>query len=165
MIKYALRCEHEHHWDAWFASMSGYDDQIKRGLVECPFCGSKSVEKAPMAPSVVTSKAARKADTANQSDDIAGQAPLPVANDLPGLGLLEPVQTMLKEMRQHIEKTHDYVGDNFAHDVRAMHDGDIDKRPIYGNATVSEVRALVEDDIPVAPLPLLASPKGVKGIH
>ncbi len=163
MIKYALRCNREHVWDAWFPSISGYDDQHARGLVDCPYCGSKQVEKAPMAPSVVTSKS--KVARQETESEPAPQTALPVANELPSLTIPEPIKAMLAEIRERVEKTHDYVGDTFAREVRAMHEGETEERPIYGQATPSEVRALIEDDIPVAPLPMLAAPKGVKGVH
>lgn len=164
MIKYALRCEQEHNWDAWFPSMSGYDDQLARGLVDCPYCGSKTVEKAPMAPSVVSSRARAIAPVEApivQSDDNK----LPVATNELSLRLPEPIKAMLEEMKAKIEKTHDYVGDTFAREVRSMHEGETEERPIYGEATPSEVRALIDDDIPVAPLPAMISPKGAKGLN
>jgi hypothetical protein len=167
MIKYALRCDKQHNWEAWFASISGYDDQQARGLVECPFCGTTSVEKAPMAPAIVSSiKAARHSESAAQTSKTA---PVPdpgiATSNLPSLTLPEPIQAMLAEFKQHIEATHDYVGDTFAREARAMHEGDTQERPIYGQATTSEIRDLIEDDIPIAPLPTLASPKGIKGVH
>lgn len=166
MIKYALRCDQHHNWDAWFPSISGYDDQHARGLVDCPFCGSKNVEKAPMAPAVVSGRSGRSepSDTI-QTSDISDSARLPVATEDISLAVPEPIREMLAEMKAKIEKSHDYVGDTFAREVRAMHEGETEERPIYGEATASEVRALIEDDIPVAPLPILASPKGVKGLH
>jgi hypothetical protein len=166
MIKYALRCEHDHQWDAWFPSISGYDDQHKRGLVDCPICGSKNVEKAMMAPSIRTSKSARvdMPEIETKSEKTA-DTQLPVATQDMNLSIPEPIKALFAEIKERIEKTHDYVGDTFAREVRAMHEGDTEERPIYGEATASEVRALIEDEIPVAPLPMLASPKGVKGVH
>ena len=163
MIKYALRCDREHIWDAWFPSISGYDDQRARGLVDCPYCGSKQIEKAPMAPSIVTSKS-QVARQETESEP-APQPTLPVANELPNLTIPEPIRAMLAEIKERVEKTHDFVGDTFAREVRAMHEGETEERPIYGQATPSEVRALIEDDIPIAPLSMLAAPKGVKGVH
>jgi hypothetical protein len=166
MIKYALRCEHEHAWDAWFPSISGYDDQHERGLVDCPICGSKKVEKAMMAPSIRTSRSVRVDMTELETkSDVAADAQLPVATQDMGLSIPEPIKEMFAQMKERIEKTHDYVGDTFAREVRAMHEGETEERPIYGEATAPEVRALIEDEIPVAPLPMLASPRRVKGVH
>jgi hypothetical protein len=167
MIKYALRCDQAHTWDAWFPSISGYDEQQARGLVDCPFCGSTKVEKAPMAPAVVTSRAATtKTDTDIETKSVeAPETTLPVVTEPTPLAMPEPLKAMLSELKERIEKTHDYVGDTFAKEVRAMHEGETEHRPIYGEATAKEVKELLEDDIPVAPLPVLASPKGTKGVH
>jgi hypothetical protein len=172
MIKYALRCDQDHNWDAWFPSISGYDAQAARGLIDCPFCGSKKVEKAPMAPALVTSVQDR--GVTEPSSDVtrspaANSAPNELAvsttSDVMGLRVPEPVKAMLAELKARVEASHDYVGDRFAREARAMHEGETEERPIYGQATLAEVRDLIEDDIPVAPLPLLASPKGFKGVH
>jgi hypothetical protein len=166
MIKYALRCEHSHQWDAWFPSISGFDDQNARGLVDCPYCGSKEVEKAPMAPAIVTSKPAKTAAPGPASElPMTPNLPVAIAKGDMGLQIPEPVRAMMAEIKERIEKTHAYVGDTFAREVRAMHDGETEQRPIYGEATAKEVRELIEDEIPVAPIPMLASPKGVKGVH
>jgi hypothetical protein len=57
MIRYALICDQAHPFEAWFGSSDAYDDQASRGLVECPFCGSKAVRKQIMAPAVVNGRA------------------------------------------------------------------------------------------------------------
>jgi hypothetical protein len=163
MIKYALSCDGQHNWDAWFPSISGYDDQLTRGLIECPFCASKSVGKAPMAPSVQTSRS--KVQQPPEMVATSETTNLPVASQVPDLSMPEPLKALLSEIKERIEKTHEYVGDTFAREVRAMHDGDTDERPIYGEATAKEITALIEDDIPIAPLPLMGNPRGVKGVH
>ena len=56
MIRYALRCERDHTFESWFQSSSAYESQVKRKLVECPTCGSTKVEKAIMAPRIVSKK-------------------------------------------------------------------------------------------------------------
>jgi hypothetical protein len=163
MIKYALRCEHDHTWDAWFPSISGYDEQAARGLVACPFCDSMIVEKAPMAPSVVTSRG--RAIKPVEGPPTPNEATLPVTTDDMSLSLSEPVKAMIAEIKSKIEATHDYVGDTFAREARAIHDGESQERPIYGEATAAEVKALIEDEIPVLPLPAGLSPKGNKGVN
>jgi hypothetical protein len=158
MIKYALVCEHDHSWDAWFASISGYDDQQNRGLVECPFCASKVVRKAPMAPSIVMARP--EVGQREASIEQTAEATLPVIAETPDLSVPAPLRAFMEEVKKKISQSHDYVGDSFAREVRAMHDGDIEERPIYGEATPQEVKALIEDDIPVLPLPDMMSPKG-----
>ena len=134
MIRYALVCDHAHPFEAWFGSSDAYDDQAARGLVECPFCGSHAVSKQIMSPAVAGTKR-RGADP-----DLAAR-----------------VQTMMmqaaREVRSHVEQNFDYVGDAFAREARAIHEGAAEKREIYGEATPAEVRALKEDGVPCAALP------------
>ena len=133
MIRYALRCEHDHGFEAWFGTSADYDEQATRGLVECPACGSRAVSKQIMAPAVAgTRKAAPAPDLAK-------------------------VQTMMmqaaREVRSHVEQNFDYVGDAFAREARDIHEGRSEKREIYGEATPAEVKKLRDDGVPCAPLP------------
>jgi hypothetical protein len=52
MIKYNLICDHNHEFEGWFSTSSDYEDQRQSGLLVCPECGTKKVEKAIMAPAV-----------------------------------------------------------------------------------------------------------------
>ena len=139
MIRYALSCEHDHPFEAWFGSSSDYDDQAARGLVECPFCASKLVRKQIMAPAVAGTKRKGGPDPAVQAQTMMMEA--------------------MSKVRRHVEENFDYVGDRIAREARDIHEGDSEARPIYGEATPKEVRALVEDGVPVAPLPAAATPK------
>jgi hypothetical protein len=133
MIKYALACEHGHPFEGWFGSSADYDDQAARRLLQCPVCDSHAVAKQIMAPAIAGTKAQRKDPT-------------------PG-----PTRAMMMEamgkIRRHVEDTFDYVGDTFAKEARAIHEGKSEERGIYGEASPAEVKALVEDGVPVAPLP------------
>jgi hypothetical protein len=133
MIRYALRCEHGHGFEAWFGTSTDYDDQAARGLVECPVCGSHAVSKQIMAPAV------------------AGARTSPAEPDL------AKMQTMMmqaaREVRSHVERNFDYVGDAFAREARDIHEGRSEKREIYGEATPAEVRKLKEDGVPCTALP------------
>jgi len=134
MIRYALLCEHEHGFEAWFSDSAAYDDQAARGLVECPFCASKAVRKAIMAPAVAgTKKSAPAVEPAPEMQSMMMEA--------------------MAKVREHVEDNFDYVGDAFAREARDIHEGRAEHRDIYGEATPSEVRALREDGVPVAPLP------------
>jgi hypothetical protein len=140
MIKYALSCDHDHAFEGWFGSSSDYDDQAARGLVDCPVCGSKAVRKQIMSPSVAGTKAQKV-------------APEPSAQ------MREMMKTALGEMRRQVEESFDYVGDRFAKEARDIHDGKSEDRGIYGEASPTEVKALVEDGIRIAPLPPAAPKK------
>ena len=134
MIRYALSCEHDHGFEGWFGSSSDYDDQAGRGLVECPVCGSKAVRKQIMAPAVAGTKA--RASGADMPPQMRGM-----------------MMEAMGKVRAHVEENFDYVGDAFAREARDIHDGKSEERGIYGQATPTEVRKLVEDGVPVAPLP------------
>ena len=133
MIRYALACDHDHPFEAWFSSSSDYDDQAGRGLVECPFCGSRAVSKQIMAPAVAGTKRS---------------APAP---DLARMRSM--MMEAAREVRTHVEQNFDYVGDAFAKEARDIHEGRSEHREIYGEATPAEVRKLKEDGVPCAPLP------------
>lgn len=137
MIKYALKCEAGHDFEGWFSSSDGFDDQAARRLIECPLCGTSNVGKAIMAPQVRTSEKAEETRKA--------------------------VAEALYKLRRHVEQTHDYVGSEFASEARDMHDGLTPERPIYGEATADEVKALVDDGVPVAAIPVFTPPKGEGG--
>ena len=132
MIRYALSCANGHRFEGWFASSADYDGQQASGLLECPLCASKSVGKQIMAPAVV---GARK----TVQDEPAGKA--------------EMMMQAIGAIRAHVEENFDDVGDAFAKEARAIHEGRAEERGIYGQASAKEVRELVEDGVPVAPLP------------
>lgn len=133
MIKYALVCSASHEFEGWFGSSSDYDDQASRGLVDCPVCGLADVKKQIMAPAVAGTKAQKAADMAPQMREMMMQAQAAV--------------------RSHVEENFDYVGDTFAKEARAIHEGKSEERGIYGEASPKEVTALIEDGVRVAPLP------------
>ena len=125
MIHYALTCEKTHRFDGWFASSTAFESQRDSGQVQCTICGSMQVDRALMAPAVA-----------------AG-----------GTGLQDGEKTQLEQLRDHIETSSDYVGLRFADEARAMHEGRSESRAIYGEARPEEARALIEDGVPIAPLP------------
>lgn len=127
MIRYALKCANDHRFDSWFQSADAFDGLMEKGLVECPECGVSAVEKAVMAPRVGTSRALSAPE--------------------------EGAEKALAEMRAKVEAESDYVGEKFASEARAMHLGDVPERSIYGEAKPEEAKALIEDGVPVLPLP------------
>jgi hypothetical protein len=129
MIRYDLRCANGDEFEAWFGSIADYDKQAASGLVECPHCGSSHVEKAPMAPAVVTGRAKE----ARKERAVA--------------------MAMAAKVREHIKDNFDYVGDKFADEARKMHSGDAEERAIWGEATPEQARQLEEEGIPAAALP------------
>jgi len=133
LIRYALTCDSDHPFEGWFGASADFDDQQARGLIACPSCGSAKIRKAIMAPAVSGTK---KRDQDLSPAKIRGMA-----------------LSAMRRVRSHVEENFDDVGDAFASEARAIHEGRAEERGIYGQATPEEVRALTEDGIPVAALP------------
>ncbi|WP_417719753.1 DUF1178 family protein [Salipiger sp.] len=133
MIQYSLKCTQDHQFDSWFQSAAAFDKLQAAGMVSCAVCGSSDVHKELMAPRVNSGKTAA--------------APTPLS---------EPAsqeEKALRAFREHVEKHSDYVGGNFATEARAMHLGETPHRPIWGETRGEEARSLIEDGVPIAPLP------------
>jgi hypothetical protein len=151
MIRYSLRCERGHAFESWFQSSSAYESQEKRKLVNCPVCGSPKVERAIMAPQIVSKKGrdgAVPAPAAPADVTAPTSTPLLMAQE-------RELRAKLRELRDHIVKNADNVGERFPNEARKMHYGDIEHRPIYGEASPDEARALIEEGVEVSPLPVL----------
>jgi hypothetical protein len=151
MIHYNLRCARGHAFESWFQSSSAYETQEKRKLVNCPVCGSAEVERAIMAPQIVSKKGREVAVAAPApATEVATPASTPLL-----MAQERELRTKLKELRDHIVKSADNVGERFPVEARKMHYGDIEHRPIYGEASPDEARALIEEGVEVTPLPVL----------
>jgi hypothetical protein len=163
MIKYALICDQGHTFESWFSNAEGYETQVKRGFVECPSCQSRQVSKAMMAPSVSTSrrKDALRAQAAAMQAQAPCAPPAPAAAAQPAqpLALLDEGQqamrAMVRELHQKLTENSTDVGDRFTAEAREMQTGDAPLRPIHGRATMEEAKALMEEGVPVMPLPTL----------
>ncbi len=135
MISYTLKCEHGHTFDSWFQSAEAFDKLLSAGMVTCSVCGTLGVEKAVMAPRVRPAR--------NTAKPAAGPLSAPAS----------PAEQALAEMRKMVEENSEDVGEKFADEARKIHDGDAPERSIIGQAKPEEAKALVEDGIPIAPLP------------
>ncbi|WP_295042410.1 DUF1178 family protein [uncultured Paracoccus sp.] len=132
MIRYGLRCENGHEFDGWFRSSDAFETTRAAGHVACTQCGSAKVEKTLMAPSV----AAKPSEPAPGSPE-----------------------AVLRALRAQVEANSDYVGLKFADEARAMHEGRAPGRAIHGEARIEDARKLLEDGVPVAPLPFIPRQK------
>jgi hypothetical protein len=151
MIRYNLRCERGHTFESWFQSSQAYETQEKRKLVNCPSCGSARVERAIMAPRIVSKKSRERAlpaPAAAAEATTPASTPLMMAQD-------HELRAKLRELRDHIVKNADNVGERFPVEARKMHYGDIEHRPIYGEASPEEARSLIDEGVEVSPLPVL----------
>ncbi len=129
MIRYSLKCDKGHTFDSWFKSGEAFEKLKASNMVACAVCGSDDVAKTLMAPSVSTDK----------------ERPLSAPHS--------PAEQALAELRKEVESKSEYVGTRFAKEARAMHDGNAPIRSIYGEAKAEEAKALIEEGVPVIPLP------------
>jgi len=162
MIVFDLKCEHSHQFEAWFKSSGAYEDQLKSGLVTCPFCDSAAITKAPMAPNVATkgnqTARGRQGEGGNQ---LLKPEEKPENNDaiLSGTGdhtltaLAAEAQKVFAKLKVHVEENCDYVGSDFADEARKIHYGESKERGIYGESTKEETIELLEEGIDIMPLP------------
>lgn len=127
MIRYALKCQEGHEFESWFQSASAFDVLAKAGHLSCAVCGAPDVQKTLMAPRV----GADKERTA----------------------VADPRATAIAEMRREVEANATYVGGKFAEKAREMHEGTSPETSIYGEANLAEARALIQEGVPVVPLP------------
>jgi len=147
MIRYALKCNEGHGFDSWFESAEAFDTLSKRGLVSCPQCGATGIEKAIMAPGLSTGS--------NTAQGVEANGPVhPTPLSAPS-----EMETAIARMRAHVEANSEYVGRDFARAARDMHEGLEPERSIHGEANTDEAKKLIEDGVPVAPLPFTPNRK------
>jgi hypothetical protein len=155
MIRYALACGNGHAFESWFQNSAAYDKQVKRGLVTCPVCNSAKIEKTIMSPRLAGSK--KRGDVPAPAPDASATAPSP---DAPApVAMVSPQEhefrKKLKELREHLTKNADYVGQKFPEEARKMHYGETEHRSIYGEASPDQAKELHEEGIEFHPLPVL----------
>lgn len=144
MIKFTLKCEHDHQFESWFQSAEAFDKLDAAGMVSCAACGTTSVEKAMMAPSIRASRDAP--DTPTPSRGALASTP-------------DARTTAIAALKKQVEENSEYVGRNFATQARDMHQGLSPDRAIHGEAKPDEARKLIEDGVPVLPLPFVPGRK------
>jgi hypothetical protein len=131
VIRYTLTCDNDHQFESWFQSSAAYDKLRGAGMVKCETCGSIDVTKSLMVPGIPKK----------------GRA---LTNDAP---------TPLEKMRKDVEDNSEYVGTSFAVRAKDMHDGVEPAQSIYGEANLKEVKSLVDDGVPIVPLPFVPKKK------
>ena len=141
MIRYALKCSNDHRFESWFQSAVSFDWLASKGHLSCAVCGAETVQKDMMAPTVRHAPATVR--------EARGSLTLPNTE----------IEKAIVELRRKVAENADYVGSDFATIARAIHEGDAPERAIWGEARPDEARALLEDGVPVAPLPFLPTNK------
>lgn len=152
MIVFDLACKNAGHvFEIWFGSSSDYDDQKARGLVVCPYCGSTDIDKAVMAPNVAA-KGNRGASPAAAGSGTPASPTIAAAANPPSPAQFKAMVAKLAEVQAKMLEGSEHVGARFADEARSMHLGESDPRPIHGQTSVAEAKALIEEGISVAPL-------------
>lgn len=157
MIRYALVCDNAHEFESWFASSSSFEDQLRRGLVACPLCDSKHVDRAIMAPNVARSdRGTRSVEVEPEASSAAVPAAPTPAAPAALIGENEiALRQMLTALHKHVAENAEHVGPRFADEALKIHHGESDSRPIYGEATSEDARMLHEEGVEFMPLPRL----------
>ena len=145
MIVFDLSCASGHRFEAWFRDGVAFDEQRQASTIRCPICSDAEVAKAPTAMHVAQSR--RRSDGGGEQGSDRAK---PVAQPVPA-----EVAHALRELRDHVEKSCDYVGERFAEEARSIHYGEKVARNIYGEASTEDAAALREEGITVQPLPWL----------
>lgn len=147
MIRYSLRCGNDHGFDSWFKGADAFAALQSARQVACPVCGSTEVHKDLMTPAVRPARKAAPSNSREGADRPDLSAP---ASDL---------EAQIAALRRQIEENSEYVGMNFATEARRIHAGEAPGRAIHGEARPDEARAMLEEGLPVAPLPFLPARK------
>lgn len=150
MIVFDLSCTLGHRFEGWFGSSADFEDQHVRGLLTCPTCGDAEVSKAPMAPAVPAKANARQ-------EVLPAQAPQQLANTPMPPQVRKALAALAKAQTEALKHS-TWVGDKFAEETRKMHYGERDDTPIHGQASLAEAKALIEEGVPITPLPFPVVP-------
>ncbi len=161
MILFTLRCADGHEFEAWFRDNANFERQSKRDLIACPDCGSHKVDKAMMAPRLGRSTKGRdEVAPPRLSETRAAEAEViaPSALSAPDAPPTPAeFRRALQVLRRHVETNCENVGKGFAEEARRIHKGEAQERGIYGEATPSEAKTLVDEGIEIAAIPWVPS--------
>jgi hypothetical protein len=127
MILFNLLCGRDHEFEGWFRSGAAFDEQLAASELVCPVCSDRSVRKAPMAPGVISSGK-------KESREVG-------------------LRDSLAALRRAVEENCDYVGERFPEEARRIHYGEAEERPIYGQTSLDEARALYNEGVEVMLIP------------
>ena len=154
-----LQCGQQHSFEGWFGSEDDFQSQLARSLVACPLCGDTGIKKLLSAPRLNLGATDPQADTIDQPDTSTVSNPVSLPSELHASPMTDRQAHWLQKVREVLAHTDD-VGEQFASEARRMHYGETDHRPIRGHATADQALELLEEGIPVMPLPMPAALKG-----
>ena len=136
MVIFDLQCTHLHIFEGWFSSLEELKSQLEKGLVSCPVCDDKNVQKIPTAPKLARSSVDKEIKSA------AGKA----------LQFTQQ-QDFLRKVHTHIEENYEDVGTKFADQALKMHQGELEQKGIRGSATKDQVHELNKAGVEAVPIP------------
>ena len=164
-----LQCAQQHVFEGWFGSETDFQDQLKRGLVQCPLCGDATIAKRLSAPRLNLSGTREKSADGELSGPTSQQnlrensreEAAPARQDLVAGPQVDPaLAAAWMAIAKRIIANTDDVGDKFAEEARKIHYGETKERSIRGKASADETQALLEEGIAVLPLLM---PEALKG--
>lgn len=160
MILFDIKCSDGHVFEAWFQNNEAYEQQVDNDLVECPLCGCTKISKSLMAPNISAkgNTAGESYQSARDNEDhkVMVSAHSDPTNEVSSDDVkraLDHMHNTMAKFRRQVEKSCEYVGDNFADEARKIHYGEGEKRGIYGETTIRETEELLEEGIDILPVP------------
>lgn len=151
VIVFELLCSKRHRFEGWFASSDAFERQSAQGLVACPVCASAEVRKVPSAK--VTRPRAAPQPSEAEAKRVADARPQE-RSEAPAAGGAATKQMALAAFIDQVLANSEDVGTRFAEEARRIHYGEAAKRSIRGQASPEETEALLDEGIPVVPLPI-----------
>ena len=130
MIKYNLKCKNKHEFESWFSDSVEFEKLLKKKMIECLFCKTKSIKKSIMSPRISSKKEI----------------------NFPNKEIRKMKKDLLK-LRKFVEKNFDYVGENFPSEVRKVYYDKKRNKNIYGTATAKEADELNNEGIDLTTIP------------
>ena len=132
MIKYNLKCKNKHEFESWFSDSKEFEKLVKKNMIECVYCKTRSVKKSIMSPRITNKK----------------------ERTFPNKEIKKIKKDLLK-LKNFVEKNFDYVGEDFPREVRKIYYDKNKRKNIYGTATSKESDELKEEGINLTTIPWL----------
>ncbi len=156
MKVFNLKCDHGHPFEGWFRSHLAFEEQKSGGLLSCPFCDSRVIEKTLSAPRLNLSGAeassTERAAPVSAETSVAASSAVSEGPPMAGGASPEALAAALTVVRQMLASSED-VGERFAEHARAMHAKEMPARAIHGQTSAQTAQELLDEGIPVLALP------------
>jgi len=133
MIAFDLQCDAGHKFEGWFDSAEDFERQKAQALIDCPFCGSKKIEKL-FSPFTIKNGA--------RTEKSAGgtEGPTP--------------EQVIRSFYEHLSKEYEDVGGDFAKEALKIHYGVSEKKKIRGVSTETEEKTLKDEGVEFLKVPM-----------